>query len=783
MKIRAKIFLFVFLSSFILFTSVLGYIIFGYRNASLRDAKHLADSYAEQAAQSVKSTLEQDLRVAQTLSLAFKGYNQISNKVREPVYQNILGNVLNGHPEYLSVWMSWELQYIDRSYTLPYGRQRTATVQESGNLNFIVDTVDTDGDVFGSTYYNAKISKKELITNPYFYVYSPEEGGDSILETSVAVPIMKDDDFIGIAGIDITLARFQEITDRIRPFDNSYTFLIANNGTIISFPEEKNAGDSLISVFPGFAKHEVMKKVKEGKGFSFTFEDSTSYSSYVSFAPIMVGNTNTPWSICLVAPTKKIEEEVVTNFNYSLLIGFIGLMSFSLITLIFTQRITLSLKQSTSILKDLDRGIINFSKKVRAHSNDELAEMARSLNKLMSTLNETANFAKKIGQGDFTTDYKALGSQDVLGNALIEMKNNLQIAQEQEDIRNLERKKINWVQNGITELGEVLRKSTDDLDEYLFNIISKVVNYLKAEQGAIFLLNDENPEKPFLEMRTTFAYNRRKALDTKIEIGESLVGRCFQEKELIELTNLPDNYAFISSGLGGHEPHGLLLLPLMFESETFGVIEIASLHAFAEFEIDFLKNIGERIASSISIADKNLKQKELLKKYQVQSEKIQQREQDLQENLIELQKTQEEATLKDIETEAVINALIKIGSVVWYDMNGTILEIKDTNLRDAGLKESMMIGKNQSEFAIESKEDPEAFKKFWNDLRKGLTRKRLFKTQTNYGNLWISEIYVPIKDNEGKPYKIINIGINITEQKALEQKIIALQKIIDDLKN
>lgn len=783
MKIRAKIFLFIFITSFFVFAVVIGAIVFRYRNVSLREARRLVDSYAFQAAKSVKSTLEQDLGVTLTLSQAFNGYDKIPVHIRQPIYKEILGNVLDGHPEYLAVWMSWELRFIDPLYKKPYGRQRTVTVQESGNLKFIVDTVEMEGDILGSTYHNAKISMKEILTNPYFYVYSPEEGGDSILETSVAAPIMKDGEFAGLAGIDITLSRFQNITDQISPFEHSYAFLLANNGTIISFPEEKNVGDSLIKVFPEFVKHEVMEKIREGKVFSFIYEDSIAYSNYVSFAPVKVGNTSSPWSICLIAPTKVIEEEAIANFNYSLLIGFVGLMSFSLITLFIAQRITLPLKQSTSILKDMDKGIIDFSKKVSVRSNDELAEMARSLNQLMTTLNETANFARKIGQGDFTAEYKALGSRDVLGNALIDMKNNLQKAQEQEDIRNLERKKLNWAQEGITELGEVLRKSTENLEEFLFNIISKVVNYLKAEQGGIFLLNDDNPEKPFLELRTAFAYDRKKVLEAKIEIGESLVGRCFQEKELIHLTNLPDGYTFISSGLGGHDPKSLLLLPLMFEAETFGVIEIASLHTFADFEIDFLRSIGERIASSISVAHKNLKTKDLLEKYQIQSEEIQQREQALKENLIELQKAQAEASIKEIETEGVIAALTKIGSVVWYDMDGTILKIKDPKLIDAGRKVSEMIGHNQSEFVSEAKEDPEGYKKFWDDLRAGLSRKRMFKTETDMGTLWISELYTPIKDHTGKPYKVINIGFNISEQKALEKKIKILRKEIVELKN
>ena len=783
MKIRAKIFLFIFITSFVIFTVVIGMIVFRYRNDSLQKARDLADSFAIQGANSVKSTLEKDLGVTKTLAQFFKGFSKIDGNIRHEIYSDAIGNVLDAHPEYMAVWMSWELRFIDENYHKPYGRQRTVAVKDAGNIKFIIDTVETEGDAIGSMYYQQKISKKDLLTNPYFYVYSPKEGGDSILETSVAVPILKDGDFAGLAGIDITLDRFQKLTDQIRPFENSFAILIANNGTIISFPDEKYAGDSIIKVFPEFIRFNVMEKIRDGKQFSFIYTDSTSYSNYVSFSPVKVGNTNTPWSLCLIAPTKKIEEEAIANFNYSLFVVFIGLLGFSIITLFIAQRISKPLKQSIDILKDLDQGIIDFSKQIKARSKDELAEMARSLNKLMFTLNETANFAKKIGQGDLLAQYKPLSKQDVLGNALIEMQQNLRKATEEQEIRNLERKKQVWVQDGITRIGEILRKSSDNLEDFLLHIISNVVTYLKAEQGAIFLLNDDESGKQFLELRTAYAYNKKKVLEAKVEIGESLVGRCFQERELIYLTDLPEGYTFISSGLGEHEPKSLILIPLMFETEPIGVLEIALLRELANFEIDFLKSISERIASSISVALKNQKTAELLEKYQQQSEEIEQREQILQEKLIELQKAQEEMEINKIENQLVINAITQIGSVVWYDMNGNILDIKTPNLKEAGLSEKSMIGKNQSEFAPEAKEDPEAYQQFWDDLRKGKVRKRIFKTETSKGLLWISEIYTPIKDHKGNPYKVINIGINISEQKALEVKIQELQKEIEQLKN
>ncbi len=782
MRIRAKIFLFIFITSFIVFALVIAYIAFNYRNYSIEQANRLVNISVLNAANSAKITLEKDLTVCETVSQSFIDYKKMPSNWREPIYNDILKNILAGHPEYLSVWMSWELRFIQPGYTNKFGRKRTVAVRDAGVIRFVVDTIEIGGDNIGSTYYQSKISKKDVLVDPYFYVYSQKDGGDSVLETSIAKPLIIDGEFAGIVGIDITLNRFQKIIDETRPFENAYALLVSNNGTIISSTEPGLEGDSLLSKFPIFIKHDVIPNIKDGKNFAFVFSDSTGLNNYVSIAPIQIGKTNTPWSICLVVPSEVIEKESIRYFNISILIGSFGILIFSLITLLIARRITQPLKQTTSILKDLDKGIIDTSKKVKVHSSDELAEMGKSLNNLLDTLSKTAEFAKKIGEGDFNAQYTALSQYDVLGNTLIEMQKNLRIGQEQEEIRQFERLKLTWAQEGLSQLGEVLRTSTDNFEDYLHVILGQIVNYLKADQGGIFILNTLEKEHPYLELLAAFAYNKKKSMQAKIEIGESLVGRCFQEKEIIYMTNLPEGYTFVSSGLGGHEPNCLFLMPLLFEDEPFGVIELASFREFADFEIEFLKSIGERVASSTSIMQKNVQTKQLLDQYQIRSEELSIREQNLQQTLVELQKAQEDDSIRDKETEGIVEALNKIGSIVWYNLGGTIINIKDSNINLFGIADKEMIGKNHSEFEQEAKTDMEAYRKFWNDLKSGQTRQRTIKRQTKSGDIWLLETYTPIKDKSGMTYKIISIAVDVTEKIKLQDEIERLQMEIINLK-
>jgi GAF domain-containing protein len=78
------------------------------------------------------------------------------------------------------------------------------------------------------------------------------------------------------------------------------------------------------------------------------------------------------------------------------------------------------------------------------------------------------------------------------------------------------------------------------------------------------------------------------------------VGRCVQEGNTIFMTDIPEDYIKIKSGLGEDNPRSLLIVPIRLNEKIIGVIEIASLEIFQDFQIEFVERIGSSIASSLS---------------------------------------------------------------------------------------------------------------------------------------------------------------------------------------
>ncbi|NJM94542.1 MAG: GAF domain-containing protein [Cytophagales bacterium] len=225
-----------------------------------------------------------------------------------------------------------------------------------------------------------------------------------------------------------------------------------------------------------------------------------------------------------------------------------------------------------------------------------------------------------------------------------QMKDNLaqlQTAQEEEKVRN-------WASNGLAKFSSILR-TYDNLEGLYDNIIGNLVKYLEVNQGALYVLNDEDPRDSHLELVGCYAYGRKKFIEKRIEMGQGLVGQAVLEREHIYMTSIPEDYIHITSGLGEALPRALLLVPMMVNEEVLGVIELASFRPFAPYQIEFIQTLGETIAGTLQSVKMNEKTKILLKETREQAEQMRSQEEEMRQNMEELQATQEELQRKENE--------------------------------------------------------------------------------------------------------------------------------------
>ncbi len=214
-------------------------------------------------------------------------------------------------------------------------------------------------------------------------------------------------------------------------------------------------------------------------------------------------------------------------------------------------------------------------------------------------------------------------------------------------------KRRQWRGDGIAKFYEIIRRDSQDSQKLYEEIIGEMVRLVEANQGGLFLLNTkDDDEEPFLELVSCYAYERSKYIDKRIYVSEGLLGQAYQDKEPLLLTEVPPSYINITSGMGKALPRCILISPLMYNEQICGMIELASFQVFEPHHIEFVRRVGEIVASAIMTTQSNEKTQHLLRETQAQSEQMRAQEEEMRQNLEELHATQEEMQRKQQEIEA-----------------------------------------------------------------------------------------------------------------------------------
>lgn len=279
--------------------------------------------------------------------------------------------------------------------------------------------------------------------------------------------------------------------------------------------------------------------------------------------------------------------------------------------------------------------------------NDEVGQTAASIEQLTTGLQKTSDFAHAIGQGDFSSNYQPLSDKDVLGNSLLNMRKSLQNANREEKKRQSEDIQRNWTTEGQALFAEILRHHPENVTELADDIMVNLVKYIKANQGGIFFYQDQDPNDVYLELLSAYAYNRKKFIKKKIHLGEGLVGSCAVEKYTIYLTDIPDDYIEIESGIGSANPKSLLIVPLKIENDILGVIELASFNEMKPFEIELVEKIAESIAATLQTTRINTRTAELLEQSKNQTQAMKDQEEMMRQTIEEMEATQEDSMKRE----------------------------------------------------------------------------------------------------------------------------------------
>ncbi len=403
--------------------------------------------------------------------------------------------------------------------------------------------------------------------------------------------------------------------------------------------------------------------------------------------------------------------------------------------------------------------------------------LARLFKKQQKILNYEAHqskivldFIENLRQGNIETDTPIENINTKVGQSLTGLRKFMIKSKHDEEKRRIEEDQRTWVTHGLARFGEILRQNTDNIEVLSYNIIDYLVSYTKVNQAGVFLINTNSQGGKFFELTAFVAYDRKKFANKTIQWNEGLIGRCAMEKETIFLTEIPNNYVSITSGLGESNPNALLIVPLKVNNEIYGVIELASFKIFQDFEISFVEKSAESIAATISNVKINIQTANLLKETQIQAEKMAQQEEELRQNLEEMQATQEESERREIEMKGILEAIDHAAISSEFETDGTLITVNHNFLKTYKYNPEEIEGQNLKIFSF--KDDLAELEKTLSDLQNGHNFKSRVRRRNKMGDeIYLLTTYTPVIDHAGDIIKILSLENDITEQVKMEEAL------------
>jgi CheY-like chemotaxis protein/CHASE3 domain sensor protein/GAF domain-containing protein len=227
-----------------------------------------------------------------------------------------------------------------------------------------------------------------------------------------------------------------------------------------------------------------------------------------------------------------------------------------------------------------------------------------------------------------------------------------------------ETRRSDWTKTGLTRLNDLTRQGVD-LSELCHAVIAEICEYLGAQLGAVYMYSEDGPQGAGLFLRGSYAYQQRKNVSNIFKLGEGLVGQAGLEKIQISISNIPEDYIKISSGLGESLPNHVSVTPFLFMKKLKGVVEIAAFREFSEVQLDYIREAMEGIGIAVdrlqkvealeqALADSEAQALVLQEKgeaLKVSNEELEEQTQQLRRSEEELRTQQEELKTSNEELE------------------------------------------------------------------------------------------------------------------------------------
>jgi CheY-like chemotaxis protein/HAMP domain-containing protein len=248
---------------------------------------------------------------------------------------------------------------------------------------------------------------------------------------------------------------------------------------------------------------------------------------------------------------------------------------------------------------------------------------------LTTQVRAIAEVATAVTKGDLTREIQV----DARGE-VIDLKDNINAMIQNLRTTTDQNTEQDWLKTNLARFTNMLQGQRD-LTTVGRMLLSELAPLVNAQCGAIYQMDLTNG-RPELAMLASYARAMSQDERGRLALGDGLVGQCALEKSRILLRDIPPDYIRISSSLGEAPPRNLIVLPVLFETETKAVIELASLTEFTSTHLTFLSQLTESIGIVLNTIEATMRTEGLLQQSQKLATELQAQQKELQQTNDEL---------------------------------------------------------------------------------------------------------------------------------------------------
>jgi signal transduction histidine kinase/HAMP domain-containing protein/ActR/RegA family two-component response regulator len=282
--------------------------------------------------------------------------------------------------------------------------------------------------------------------------------------------------------------------------------------------------------------------------------------------------------------------------------------------------------------------------------------LTESVNELASNLTSQVRaigaVASAVAEGDLTQSVEVAVRGEV---AELKDNVNLMVANLRETTR--ANQEQDWLKTNLARIAGLMQGHRDLL-ELARLILGEMTPLTSAQYGAIYLATDAaDPRSEQQEFTRIATYGFMKGGLSRFAAGEGLAGQAAVERTPILIADAPAGYLKVGSGLGESTPVSVAVLPILFEDQVLGVLEIASLTRFSDVHLAFFDQFVGTIGVAINTIMASSRTEALLSESQRLTTQ-------LQERSVELQRQQAELRRSNAELEEKAALLAKQNSAI-----------------------------------------------------------------------------------------------------------------------